>query len=728
MARQGKALGDHIRLNVIPAGMSVKAAAGLLRIGRPALSNLLNGNAALSGKMALRLEKTFGTDAAELLGIQSKMQHKQHVAEGKALGVRTYVPTFVGVKSLDLSSWAGTNINARHELPVLIRRLVHSTGRGLREVDFPGFDNAEQPGWDGRVEAREAAAWIPEGKSGWEMGTSRDIKRKADGDFRHGLKLVPTHDREEWTFVFVTPHVWSRKHQWVQEREDECVWRAVRVIDGNDLEQWLEESVTGQLWLADRMGVATDGVRTLDRCWEDWAQASEPQLTEDLFEPAVAAHRQTITRWLSGRGERPLVVAADSVDEGVAFLACVGQDSAVPTALLHTAVVFDSRENLRRLAGATCPLIPVVHTEEAERELGSIFRERHCVVIRSRNDVREGEAEIILTPLRYESFETALKAMGILDRNEVDRQSRESGRSPTILRRRLSPVLGIQRPPWASDRETARRLVPMGLIGAWASDCIEDREVIRRLARRPYEDVEVDFAGLLGIDDCPVWRVGRHCGVVSKLDVFFGIANWMMEHDINEFLGVAKEVLSEIDPPLELDENARWTAVLHGKTRRNSTALRSGVCETLVLLAEYGNHVFHHFRSDLEAEVSALVAELLTPFTEEVLLSQVDDLPLYAEAAPEFLLELLEGDLQSENPVVHCLFVPSSTDVFGGGCLRSGLLSALECLAWNRNYLPRVALILAILSERVIHDNWTNKPINSLTAIFLHWCPRPRPV
>lgn len=40
--------GYYIRENVIPKGMSVTNAAKLLGVGRPALSNLLNGKASLS--------------------------------------------------------------------------------------------------------------------------------------------------------------------------------------------------------------------------------------------------------------------------------------------------------------------------------------------------------------------------------------------------------------------------------------------------------------------------------------------------------------------------------------------------------------------------------------------------------------------------------------------------------------------------------------------------------
>jgi len=53
--------GNFIRTEIIePAGLSVTTAAAALRVSRPALSSLLNGNAALSGDMALRIEKAFG--------------------------------------------------------------------------------------------------------------------------------------------------------------------------------------------------------------------------------------------------------------------------------------------------------------------------------------------------------------------------------------------------------------------------------------------------------------------------------------------------------------------------------------------------------------------------------------------------------------------------------------------------------------------------------------------
>jgi antitoxin HigA-1 len=63
--------GDFIRTElIIPAGLSVTAAAKALRVSRPTLSSLLNGRADLSGDMALRIEKAFGVKMDTLMRMQ----------------------------------------------------------------------------------------------------------------------------------------------------------------------------------------------------------------------------------------------------------------------------------------------------------------------------------------------------------------------------------------------------------------------------------------------------------------------------------------------------------------------------------------------------------------------------------------------------------------------------------------------------------------------------------
>jgi addiction module HigA family antidote len=63
---------DFIRTEIIePSGLTVTATAAALKVSRPALSSLLNGNASLSGDMALRIEKAFGVRMETLMRMQS---------------------------------------------------------------------------------------------------------------------------------------------------------------------------------------------------------------------------------------------------------------------------------------------------------------------------------------------------------------------------------------------------------------------------------------------------------------------------------------------------------------------------------------------------------------------------------------------------------------------------------------------------------------------------------
>jgi addiction module HigA family antidote len=86
--------GEFIRTEIIePLGLSVTAAAEVLGVSRPALSNLLNAKADLSGEMALRIEKAFGPKMDTSMRMQSAYDvARTRKREGK-IRVRRYRPT-----------------------------------------------------------------------------------------------------------------------------------------------------------------------------------------------------------------------------------------------------------------------------------------------------------------------------------------------------------------------------------------------------------------------------------------------------------------------------------------------------------------------------------------------------------------------------------------------------------------------------------------------------------
>ena len=712
--------GTFIRKHVIPKDMSVTGAAKKLGVGRPALSNLLNGNASLSPTMALRLEKSFGRDRQELLDLQSKLDRHNRREKEKTVAVRVYVPGFLTIKARQIHGWTENHHESRQLLAVLLRKLVHSTGQELRHVDFPGYDNAERTGWDGLVEAEAATPWVPEGNSGWEFSVEKNPRGKAERDYAARLASISPAERPECTFVFVTPRNWPGKTDWAKGKNAAGDWKAVRAFDASDLEQWLEESIPAQIWLAEQLTPQVTGFETLDQCWRRWEDASDPKMTRALFEPSIIAYRDDFKKWLEKPSEKHFVVAADSRDEALAFLSCLFEDCAIPSRSRDLVAVFKSAKPLRTLAASSSPFIPVVSTEEAEGELAAVSRRLHCIIVRPRNTI-ERKPDIALDLLNHDAFRKALAEMGIEDDN-VERLSRESGRSPTILRRRLSRIEAIRKPQWAESVENARSLIPMALVGAWHARSDADREVVSTLADRPYQEIEECITQLLLFEDSPVWSVGTHRGVASKIDALFAINKQVTEENLSEFFWLAEYVLSESDPALDLPEDQRWAAGLYGKIRNHSTALREGICETLVILSVHGNNLFQdRLGIDVEAHVSSLIHGLLAPLSLDKLLSHDKDLPRFAEAAPEVFLRLIEEDLRKSEPVVLGLLKPVEGGSFGSPT-RTGILWGLECLAWK--HLVRVSLILAQMSRTVINDNWANKPISSLGEIFRFWMPQ----
>jgi addiction module HigA family antidote len=702
--------------------VSVKNAAALMGVGRPALSNLLNGKAALTPEMALRLEKAFGAKAQELLALQAAHDEYERRDQAKEIAVRTYVQTFLGITARQIYAWS-EQIRARSELPVLLRRLIHATGTDLAKVDFPAFDNAQRHGWDGYVATDTATPWIPRGLSGWEFGCNQNPNQKAEADYGARTSSIPSSDRNETTFVFVTPKNWPGKENWAREKRKKGEWKDVRVYDASDLEQWLEQSVAVQAWSAEKLGNGAPGTLTLEACWKQWAEVTNPPLSKLLFRAAIEAHKEKLRNWLREPPEQPFVIAADSEVEALAFLACALEALGSPPGQYYDrAIVLQTVDALKRATATALDFVAVVSSPDAELASAGLHRIHHMLVIRRRNDVAH-EPDIALDLVDHQTFREALAAMGLPD-EDYARYARETGHSPTILRRRLSEVPAIHTPAWSADKALARKLIPLSFAGAWDSETPADCEILRLLAHSDNAEIEHSVAELLTVADAPMWSVGKFRGVTSKIDVMFATKALITNADLENFFFVAQYVLSETDPALELSPNRRWAANLYGKTRDHSAGLRMGLCETLVLLAVHGNALFgERLSMNVEARINGIVRGLLTPLDSRTWASQKGNLPQYAEAAPDVFLDVLEEDLASDQPKVHELLRSAESMPFGD-CPRSDLLWALETLAWRPERLVRVSVALAKLAAVRITDNWTNKPEGSLGAIYRCWMPQ----
>ncbi len=73
-----------------PLGITVTAGARVLGVARPTLSNVINGKAAISPEMAIRLEKAFGSTADAWLRMQAAYDLAQARKREKNIKVKPY--------------------------------------------------------------------------------------------------------------------------------------------------------------------------------------------------------------------------------------------------------------------------------------------------------------------------------------------------------------------------------------------------------------------------------------------------------------------------------------------------------------------------------------------------------------------------------------------------------------------------------------------------------------
>ncbi len=248
------------------------------------------------------------------------------------------------VNSTDLHLWAH-RLDARSQLPRLLRRLIHQTASDVRRIGFPADEGVQLSGWDGIVQADTGNAFVPANVSVWEMGVDRYVKRKADKEYEKRTQDPLGVNPIDTTFVFVTLRRWGGKNKWVQERNSEGKWHEVRAYDAEDLAQWLEIAPVVHLWLSEFLGKHPQGALSLDRFWTEWTEATNPPIHQDLVIGGRDEARERVLAWLRGEPD-VITMQGDFPEEAAVFLAATIQslDNEEPMSIISRAVIVDNMD------------------------------------------------------------------------------------------------------------------------------------------------------------------------------------------------------------------------------------------------------------------------------------------------------------------------------------------------------------------------------------------------
>ena len=231
-----------------------------------------------------------------------------------------------------------------------------------------------------------------------------------------------------------------------------------------------------------------------------------------------------------------------------------------------------------------------------------------------------------------------------------------------------------------------------------------------------------DIRDVLNDSSTPVTIRNGLWQVSDKESLWKALGPRIFDEDLDTLSEVAVKVLSEPDPKFDLPPSERYAAVVYGKEPKYSYELRRGLAETLVLLATQPSALTNCSQHKSETVSRLAVRKILAGAEWNSWATLGDLLPILAETSPDEFLSALEEGLRQDPCPIDMLFAQETAGITGWNYL-TGLLWALETLAWYEEYLVRVCVDLAKMGERDSGGNWYPRPLSSLTNILLPWCP-----
>jgi hypothetical protein len=625
------------------------------------------------------------------------------------------------VSATDLDDWSRRRA-AQGKLPQVVRKLIATTaGPGnIAKIDVRADEGVQLSGPDGMLVIKaESDPMIPVGDSLWEMGTNRDPKDKADGDYGKRLADPPELNRAVTTFVFVTSRRWAGKAAWAEGRRKEGVWKDVLAYDADDLEAWLERAPGVHVWLSGLIGKALPGAQDLSSFGEIWMNATDPALSPEFI--IAGRHDQValLQQWAQGQ-PAAIAVRGETPDEATVFFfaAIEGLSQPEHDRVLSSAVVVSDATTWRGLTSSSQGMILIPTFADRGPAIAAVAAGHHVLITLGRNEPRVGNTVDLARPHRRVSVEI-LKEMGIGE-ERVGRLAGIARGSLGAVRRVLARHPAALIPAWASSG-AGRELLPALFAGRWDESSPADLAILEKLSGGKYSEYREALARWAAQPDPPVRQIGAKWVMVAKGDAWTLLSPFITDGNLLCLEEAVATACIEPDPKFDMPVADRMMAAVHGKVPKHSQYLRRGLADTLALIGSSTEPYLtqSHVPQDwANRVVRNLLAKAISWRVWAALGGQLRSL---AEAAPVSFLDAVELGLSGDHPVLSGLF--EDGDPMFSSSPHTELLWALEVLCWPPEHLARAALMLARLAAIDPGGRLGNRPLSALRGVFLPWCP-----
>jgi|GEM_PF-3906551 len=617
------------------------------------------------------------------------------------------------IRATDIDNWSD-KIESRGLLPELIRRLVFASCENLQECSFSAYEETARTGWDGTISCTRGNAWVPDGKSFWELGTNKDTRKKANEDYYKRNKVVPNA-----TFVTVTSRNWRTKEKWLQEKKKNTSWHRLRLHDADDLAQWLASYPAVEAWLAEQMGKPCVGYQSVSTYWDILSSNARIKLEPAVFLISQQDVIKKLLEFLESGEPGVHKIASTSLAEVVDVVVAAIKENAKPEnnleRLLSSSLVVTTCEALERLARETAPLCLIL-SPNLSREANLIVAAKnngHSVIFGTPSEATPAEASSQISRQWSHELELALIYTGYPQQEARSLANRSRGSLVA-----LKWLVGaIPQQPFDFDIDAVPLLWLDSADRTNAADC----GVMAFLGNQEkhIQDYCDDLIIKHSVGDNPLlFRMGNVWSLLSKLVAWEVFRDYLTDTQFHKFIELAKSVL--------LSERVSFDRLYYVSRTYSpgefSPYLVRSILDTLAMIAtlnESGklSNYWNESHSSITYKLQEIV-ELLLPEDAPLAVWQkyLKAMPTLAEISPNTLLSVLKKDLAKEKP--HLSILLNELDN------ASSILWALERLSWSQQYFKETVEVLLAMAE--IDDKRTsnekqkiaNRPANTLSGIY----------
>jgi hypothetical protein len=524
-------------------------------------------------------------------------------------------------------------------------------------------------------------------------------------------------DKSECTFIFLTPRFWKQKDKWKKEKLKEGKWKDIRVYDSSNIEQWLDTGAAVSRWFSSYVSkYPSDGIITIEEFWKEWTLCDKGALPPRVITSGRKVESEQLLTFLSGQ---PGIqgIQATSKDEAIAFIiASVKQfEKHHKEKFLSKSLIINTASNFRSIRINTSTLNLIVRFEEPQ-VLFAAAAEGHHVLLPLGPDDTSNQKIITLPTIDRDGQISGLVEMG-LSVDDAEKYSRESGRNVTILKK----LLGFpeNKAKWLKT-EDIREIIPALLIGRWNEKNKGDKEIIERFWGLKYEEYSKVLQRWKGFEESPLLQIGETWRLTSPLDAWSNLSSFITKNDLDLLRDCFMFALANGNPLVEPEEGASDFVKFISKEKKNSSWAREGLIQSLILIGQFGEGFKMSSLSRPQLWVDNIVQSLLFNADEKLWISLNHEMPLISEASPASFFEATFESLSKESKSIMAMFIEEE-GVLSPNSNHTGLLWALEGLAWVPEYIYNASSILLQLSALDPGGKLSNRPLNSLTEIFKPW-------